>query len=71
MVQADGSLRQMLSTGWGSSRRWGGWGAVGHGQTSCTKALMYLGVKGGDGFHLRGLEGEVMGVLRHVMMVVF
>ena len=32
---------------------------------------MYLGMKGGDGFHLRGLEGEVMGVLRHVMMVVF
>ena len=71
MVQADGSLRQMLSIGWGSSRSWWGKRGWGHGQPPCTQALMYLGVKGEDGFHLRGLEGEVMGVLRHVMVVVF
>ena len=46
-------------------------GGLGHGQTSCTKALTYLGVKGGDGSHLRGLEGDAMGVLGHLAVVVF
>ena len=46
MVQADGSLRQMLSTGCGSSRRWWGVGVGGSWSDIMPKGLDVPGNEG-------------------------
>lgn len=63
MVQADGFLRQMLSGGWGSSKRRGV--ITTRSGTQALVALVAGGGAVGVAFIQELLQGESMGVLRH------